>query len=405
MEFFTQLGHRIDDLWRRNNYDEAAFADVATEALADKPPARHVESYDIVRWALRQKEERLPVNNESFGEPPVMLFQGRRFYVEALFWVDGTTSIHQHAFAGAFHVLDGSSIHTEFHYETRQRINDKILLGELETANLEYLNRGETRPITEGQRFIHSLFHLDRPSVTIVVRTPGEGWGPQYSYFRPGLAVDPFFADTQLTKQLKLMGMLLATQPKRALAAARDILRHTDFYGALKLAQLAYHQLEEGAPREGFVALLDEHHGALTRPLVAALDDIGHRARIIDLRKTMTNPEHRFFLALLMNLSSRSEMLAMVAARFPRRDPQEVIMRWMAEITRHDGKAPLPVPFGSGTLEVFSGLLAGTPPSAVARTIAKTGANPKESKQLHSTVVDLCEVFAGSMFRDLLFAA
>jgi hypothetical protein len=34
--------------------------------------------------------------------------------IEALFWVDGTTSIHQHSFSGAFQVLAGKSIHSRY---------------------------------------------------------------------------------------------------------------------------------------------------------------------------------------------------------------------------------------------------------------------------------------------------
>jgi hypothetical protein len=405
MKFFSQLGKQVDDLWRRRNYDERLFPLVATQALAEYPPGDYVSPYDVVRWALREREGYPPINEEAFGEPPVVVFRGRRFYIEVLFWVDGATSIHEHAFSGAFHVLDGSSIHTQFSFALQRRINTRIRLGRLETTKLEYLRQGDTRPIKQGESFIHSLFHLDRPSVSVVIRTRREGSAPQYSYLRPGLSYDRFFRDEQLEKQLRFLTMLLHTQPKRALEAVRDILRYTDYYGAWKVAEIAYYAFEEGKRRSAFVALLQEKHGALADPIVAAMNEIGHRRRMIELRKTITNADHRFFLALLLNLSSRTEMFQMIATRYPKRDPRQVIMRWMEEITSYDGKAPLPVPFGSGTLEVFCGLLEGKEPRSVAKAIANSAATPAEAERLRVTVVDLCQIFAKSMFRDLLFAA
>ena len=39
----------------------------------------------------------------AFGNPPVTLFAGLRFHIDVYFWLDGTTEIHQHAFAGRLH--------------------------------------------------------------------------------------------------------------------------------------------------------------------------------------------------------------------------------------------------------------------------------------------------------------
>ncbi|MFN2514442.1 MAG: hypothetical protein ABR568_23900, partial [Pyrinomonadaceae bacterium] len=44
-----------------------------------------------------------------FGNPPITLFAGPRFHIDVYYWLDGTTSIHQHSFTGAFQVLLGSS--------------------------------------------------------------------------------------------------------------------------------------------------------------------------------------------------------------------------------------------------------------------------------------------------------
>lgn len=43
-------------------------------------------------------------------------------------------------------------------------------------------------------------------------------------------------------------------------------------------------------------------------------------------------PQHRFFLALLMNAPSREELLALVGQQFPRKSPAAVVTRWVEEM-------------------------------------------------------------------------
>ena len=91
--------------------------------------------------------------------------------------MDATASIHQHAFSGAFRVVTGSSLHSEYEFVEQARVSQLLLLGEVRTQRLEALTRGDVRRITSGRAgLVHSLFHLDQPSVTLVIRTYGEPW-------------------------------------------------------------------------------------------------------------------------------------------------------------------------------------------------------------------------------------
>ena len=135
----------------------------------------------------------------GFGEPPITLFRSRDFAISALVWLDGSTAVHQHGFSGAFRLLEGSSIHVEYNFSVAETITRRLLLGDLQPQGAELLQRGDVRQITAGSDFIHALFHLDRPSVTVVVRTNSESLGvPRFGYFAPGLAYDPFFKDDGL---------------------------------------------------------------------------------------------------------------------------------------------------------------------------------------------------------------
>jgi hypothetical protein len=51
------------------------------------------------------------------------------------------------------------------------------------------------------------------------------------------------------------------------------------------------------------------------------------------LRGSIIEPEHRFFLALLMNAPTRADLLALVAQRFPKKSPLDIMTRWAEELT------------------------------------------------------------------------
>ena len=95
--------------------------------------------------------------------------------------------------------------------------------------NSELLKRGDVRPIVPGKEFIHALFHLERPSTTIAVRTYGAPQAqPQYSYRKPHLAVDPFFREETLTKKLQTVSLLLNTQHPESDSMIAELLAGSD---------------------------------------------------------------------------------------------------------------------------------------------------------------------------------
>jgi hypothetical protein len=205
MKFFAELGSVIERRWRDQNYDETVFPLIAERALAENPPSENVDAWDIIRWLFATTE--IPSQQDvpgKFGDPPITLYSGPRFHVDVYFWLDGTTSIHQHAFCGAFHVLAGSSIHSQYSFHPQQFLNEHFAVGEIKLEKVELLEQGQSKPILPGKQYIHSLFHLDRPSATICVRTYHTSIGsPQYNFVKPHFAMDPFFTEPFLLKQIQ----------------------------------------------------------------------------------------------------------------------------------------------------------------------------------------------------------
>ena len=110
---FQNLGNSVLARWREENFSLQAFSGIAVEELQKSAPADHVDLQKFLHEFLLDDFQ--PSQTESgFGEPEIIVYENSRFYIQLLFWMDGTTAIHQHEFSGAFHVMSGSSIHAQF---------------------------------------------------------------------------------------------------------------------------------------------------------------------------------------------------------------------------------------------------------------------------------------------------
>src|SRR6476619_7122692 len=205
---FKALGDTVLERWKRENFSLAKFPDIARAALDSQPPARKVKLPALVRDFLLSDDQ--PAQTDSpFGEPELVVYSHPRFYIQLLFWMDGTTAIHQHEFSGAFHVMHGSSIHAHYVFEKAQPVTPFLRVGNLRMKKMELLEAGRTVPIVSGAQTSHSLFHLDSPSVTVVVRTQHDpGTGPQFNYLPPHVAIDPHHSDLLPARRNQLLDVL-----------------------------------------------------------------------------------------------------------------------------------------------------------------------------------------------------
>jgi predicted metal-dependent enzyme (double-stranded beta helix superfamily) len=211
MEYFEKLGSETGRLWKKLNYDERRFPEVATDVLTQMPSSRHTSFEEVVRYALMS--ETLPYQADpgaSFGQPPLTVYESRGFRVEVLFWTGVTPSIHQHAFSGAFHVMHGSSIHISWGFDFQERVSTHFHYGRVDMKKAELLKLGDIRPIVAGTGFIHTTFHLDLPTVSVVVRTTNEqDQLPQYSFYPPSIAYNTRDNESYLRRKSQILAMLI----------------------------------------------------------------------------------------------------------------------------------------------------------------------------------------------------
>lgn len=347
--FFSELGRLVLARWAQANFSLAEFPAIANGALVERPPSDFVDPASLIRGFLLD-EDQPPQTSSGFGQPELVFYDHPRFYIQVLFWLDGTTDIHQHEFSGAFHVLAGSSLHSVFTFENMRPVTAHFRLGDLVLEDTRILETGTTVPIISGTGCIHSLFHLETPSVTVVVRTRSDpGTGPQFTYLPPHVALDPVQDDALTMRRKQLLDVLERVgdpgYPELVLAMVREL----DFERGFFILQNGANHLRGHGAWEDIWAAFEQKHGELARFVVPTIEEIIRRDAITAMRGSLEDVEHRFFLALLLNVPDRAGILKMVAARHPG-DALETILRWAGEclVISDDGLWILDAEFPEG---------------------------------------------------------
>ena len=348
MEPFKTLGADIESLWSAKNYNETHLPEISVDALKRADLPSKLTAWDVVEWAMSQSE--LPPQrdlNASFGDPPITVYSGARFHIDVYFWFEGTTAIHQHGFCGAFQVLMGSSIHSWYDFQTHEVINTFCEIGEMGLKVCEILEVGAIQPILAGRQYIHSLFHLEQPSATIVVRTDRSPLHlPQLSYHKPGLAIDPFFEQATVTKKLQAMSALLRAKHRDADRMIASWIETSDLQTSFMIlsqvrAMLRSDQLGQmfnadavGSRFGEMLEIVSRRYPSAAETLSYVFEHSDELDYIVKRRSVVTEPEHRFFLALLLNVDGRDRILSLITQRFAGVDPIEKILDWTFDLAQ-----------------------------------------------------------------------
>lgn len=209
--YFAQLGNRIEAAYTG---DASTLPAIALAELQRTPPHEHTSLAEVMTWvATVDAADFVPQRDPgaTFGEPPVTVFRSEGFCIDVNLWGTSTTQIHEHAFSGAFAVLEGSSLQCRYAFHEHRKISGVLALGELTFLGADHLLPGSCSPIHPGS-LIHSLFHLGVPSATVVVRTYGEvEWLPQRSFDPPGVALDSHYVSTALAQRRRQLVHFLAS--------------------------------------------------------------------------------------------------------------------------------------------------------------------------------------------------
>jgi hypothetical protein len=336
LAYFEQLGTLVDQRWAVRGRSPQSLAEVATEALLEVPVPDAITPGSILDRLVDGAD--LPKQrpaSDQFGQPPVVMYRAGDLEVQALVWMDGTTSIHQHGFDGAFRVFSGSSLHVPYGFTAGEVLaDDHLVVGDLSMGDPEILWPGDVRPIVSGGGFIHALFHLEHPSVTIVVRnTSSDLPFPQYSYRLPGLGFDELHSDDRMLMRLRGLRALHQIDPTRAGESALEVVRSQDLWQSFRLCDYWAQTVGDGPELAALIEVLSARAGPLSEIIGPVYAEDQRRWRLLARRSMLRESHHRMFLALIVNLPDRASIHSAVAQLFPDMDPDQVVMDWVQELS------------------------------------------------------------------------
>ena len=333
-DVFQSLGEQVEKEFRRCNYNDQSFPQIAESALTDWQPDLEFDLKRLGSFLLTTMIKQQP--KSSFSNLPVTVYRSTEFYIECLIWTGATTSIHQHAFSGAFRVVMGSSLHSEVEFVEKARVSTLLLIGESRLRHFEQLAVGDVRRITSGRTgLLHSLFHLDQPSVTLVIRTHGEPWAqPQYDIYPPTVAAASHVLneDSRVCLAKRIITVLGGLSPEEAIEVwCREVVR-LDFPRVFAICMDLREHLELPETRERVLAAIRKQHGSLEEHLERCLNEQSRITSLGSCRASISEREIRFFLALLLTATSRADVFRILRDRYPATAPEERCAAFLAEV-------------------------------------------------------------------------
>ncbi|HET9281744.1 MAG TPA: hypothetical protein VFR24_07255 [Candidatus Angelobacter sp.] len=213
-------------------------------------------------------------------------------------------------------------------------MSNRFSIGQTHFVSSELLKRGDVRPIYPADKLIHSLFHLDRPSVSVVVRTPiRKEPRPQYYYAKPHLALHDIGLPQVVPIQLQMLQSLWIIDKISFWDAAAKLSLNCDPYVLYQVLSMAFRVAPTSQEKwSELLALAGERDKWFLDHVLLCLEEAQRTEKLVALRSSTHDPVHRFFLALLLNVPSRAEMYKLIQQRFPDEQPSILVVRWLGEI-------------------------------------------------------------------------
>jgi hypothetical protein len=330
-ETFKELGARIESRWNAELRAEAAFPRIAAEEIAGSGILDTVNVSDVVGWMLSRRD--IPQQQyRDFGDPPLNLFIGDGFFVEGILWKEGDTAIHEHSFVGAFAVLHGSSLHVRYRTKPVAVESRGYITCESDLVGAEFLTRGAVRSIEKGPGLTHSLFHLESPTFSIVARTDGDSSYDQHVLF-PGYALVLTDLKEPEGSLVRLMETLAVVDPATFQAHLSGVIASWSRYAAWRVVSAGLKACPDTIDELRRTAGAD-----VSRRLAMLIPPAKQQLEVSAMLRAysgLRDSELRAFVALLMNVPSRREILRLLSLRHALEDPTRVAARMMEKFAEH----------------------------------------------------------------------
>lgn len=343
-----QLGEEVEAAWLRADYEGDALAPIATSALERFALHEQFDLDQFTDWLSETEALAEQLDPRSrFGAPAVTLWRNSRFLIDIYFWIDPETALHDHGFTGAFSNLAGESLHCVYSLNSVEEPAPGVILSRLDLQTVERLDKGSIRPILGGRKFVHRVWHISRPTVTVCVRTAGQD--PrlgQYTYFYPRLGIEERRQqeehDQLLQKRLQFLSFLASSADPGIERYVQKLIGGADARQALKLV-LALHDNTEGGILEHLSLLdrlfdlLETRYGAWIGEFAASLE---YRMRENRVKwHELRDVDQRFLAAVLLTFNTRDDVIEAIRKYRGANQPIEWIIERLRGMIDSDGLA------------------------------------------------------------------
>lgn len=353
IKIFDELGAAIARRWKQAGDGFDAFAQAATPELEAFATGTLADAELLPRLC---RTPFLPAQSELAAQPgaaTVQVWRNDRFHLELSFRIDPSTAIHDHAFAGAFAVIAGTSLELEYNWQASQPIAPGIEAGDLSIATRRLLGPGDVRRL--GPDMIHSVVHLGLPTMLVLARTTGARPAANIFVEETGTRIAPRRDDQVLQRKLQLAQLVgrLDGEAARAATAALAEWGSRHVAAAFELARVA---ADTGTPEwiaAELATAIAREHDIDAGFLAATVTQRQRENRLVRALHHVRDHGQRLLLALLFSPLSRADIFSLLAETYPERDLPALVFEWLRELLREQPTAPLGITLNAEELVVL----------------------------------------------------
>lgn len=186
---FRDLEAKVYKHWDRADPDHLAGA--AARALSEDIDLSDFDSGACLAWAVGSGADELPAQTWQFdfGQPAITVARNDDFRIDLLYWLENASATHDHITCGAFAAVLGDRLHGVYEFEGGADLDAHVQAGDLRRTEMGAMREGDV--CTIRPEFIHDVFWLGQPSVTLVVRCGTHDGRPENprEYLAPGLSM------------------------------------------------------------------------------------------------------------------------------------------------------------------------------------------------------------------------
>jgi hypothetical protein len=260
---------RVDECWRRADYQDHALPVIAREALAVGDVFAGASGLDILAALAMRSTAASP--GEPRGADAVTLFDGARFAVRVQVARDGGAPVHSAGHGGAFQVLAGPIAYGRFAFASRVEYDAGFALGALSCLGVEVVGPGAA--IAVRPETIHAIGHLAPSGLLLRIESSERMGTPSVAYLPPGVRCVIGDHDMSLARRIKCFTALHRMDPAACAGHLETALADDDprtCFHLIHHAASRLHGLDVGRLLAAAGAAFADHAGVVAAAIAGA---------------------------------------------------------------------------------------------------------------------------------------